>query len=108
MRPSPHALLPLVASRGQRFARELQEGRTPPCSASTLRLSTVRANSVLSPPNETKPNPELAMLVHVRRPRLLLTAIGSQTGFAASIVVSSTLLVMATAAAFGILRSGEV
>ena len=51
---------------------------------------------------------EFAMLVYVRRSRLLLTAIGSQTGFAASIVVSSTLLVMATAAAFGILRSGEV
>ena len=47
VRPSPHALLPLVASRGQRFAREeLQEGRTPPCSTSALRLSTVRANSV--------------------------------------------------------------
>jgi hypothetical protein len=52
--------------------------------------------------------PELAMLVHVRRSCLLLTAIGSQTGFAVSIVMSSTLLVMATAAAFGILRSGEV
>ena len=108
VRPSPHALLPLVASRGQRFAREeLQEGRTPPCSTSALRLSTVRANSgekfwalIFGP--------ELAMLVHVRRPRLLLTAIGSQTGFAVSIVMSSTLLVMATAAAFGILRSGEV
>ena len=48
------------------------------------------------------------MLVCVRRSRLLLTAIGSQTGFAVSIVVSLTLLVMATAAAFGILRSGEV
>ena len=48
------------------------------------------------------------MLVCVRRSRLLLTAIGSQTGFAVSIVMSSTLFVMATAAAFGILRSGEV
>jgi hypothetical protein len=48
------------------------------------------------------------MQVYVRRPRLLLTAIGSQTGFAVSIVMSSTLLVVATAAAFGSRRSGEV